>query len=124
MKLNNTASEDFLLPGTVLKLSQKLDGVLKNQAPAAPRKSSNADKVFDRLEDSKDEYNRKSMGFKGEISNIEEIYNHVLEEGKKGKESLQRQIVEKGLLSFFQSSSSEDTPGGKIEDYVDFKNIH
>ena len=40
-------------------------------------------------EDSTDENTtRKSLGYKGEISNIDLIYNHVIEEGNKVQESL------------------------------------
>lgn len=64
---------------------------------------------------------------KGEISNIEKIYNKVIEEGKYLNDKL-KQVNDKlgnlgkGFLSFFQTVEGEE--GQLIQEYVDFKDLN
>jgi len=67
------------------------------------------------------------MNKKGEISDIDKIYNSVLAEGKKVNESLKSvnskvASLGKGFLSFFSKAEEEKT-GGLLEDHIDFKDI-
>jgi len=65
---------------------------------------------------------------RGEISKIDAIYAHVLEEGKKVNESLKGvnskvSKLGKGFLSFFQRVEKPET-GKLIEEHVDFKDLN
>jgi len=112
MKLNHLVSEDYLFPGTVsyydlkvLLLSQQMGNVLKNQAPL-PRKGSwnpGTENIGSLETNEESKTMKKHATLRGEISNINHIFEHVIEEGKKVNESLKTVNTNdgKGFLSFF-----------------------
>jgi len=70
-------------------LSQPLGNVLKNQAPKSRKGSANEQKENDsNMENLEEQKLPRATTLKGEVSNINHIFEHVLEEGKKVNESL------------------------------------
>ena len=65
-----------------------MGNVLKNEAPKSRKGSANETRENDSKAENSEETKTKGISYKGEVSSINHIFEHVLEEGKKINESL------------------------------------
>jgi hypothetical protein len=98
-------SEDYLYPGMIIKLTDQ-------PPPDSPLGSEN-------LKDEEAAEAHSPLNTRGDVSNIDMIYKHVIEEGKRVKESFKgvgkSKVKElgKGLLGFW-SNKKVDTEEAKL----------
>jgi len=65
-----------------------MGNVLKNEAPKSWKGSANENWESEAKAENTEETKTKGVSYKGEVSSINHIFEHVLEEGKKINESL------------------------------------
>lgn len=105
MRINNVVSEDYLYPGRILKLTEEEPPMDESPPPEEPQLGSKPSENVD-SDEAEEREATSPENRRGDISKIDMIYAHVLEEGKKVNDSLKGvnskvKGLGKGFLSFF-----------------------